>query len=360
MNSLDLFLVAAPSLPLALTLVNLVTWRLPPIGTPPPNTSALVPARNEAATIGPSVRALLAEPVCEVVVYDDASDDDTPRILAALALVDPRLRVVSGDGLPAGWVGKPHACHQLAAAATGDHLWFVDADTVVAPGALSRLGGVDADVVTALPSQRIETFGERLVVPLLHLTYLSWLPLALVRLVPDPRVLAANGQVLSMSRATYDRVGGFSAVRAEVVDDMALCRLAKTRGLRVAFVDGAEIASCRMYGSLDEAWRGFSKNLYEGVGHPVAMALVAALYVACFLGPWLLWPLSPLWASVGIGLGLLQRALLALRFRLPASTILLHPLSIAAFVGIAFTSWRWSRTDRIAWRGRVYAARAAR
>jgi chlorobactene glucosyltransferase len=360
LNSLDVFLVAAPSLPLALTLVNLASWRLPRPGTPPAKTSALVPARNEEATIGACVRALLAEPVHEVVVYDDASEDGTARILEEIAATDPRLRVVCGDGLPAGWVGKPHACHQLAAAATGDHLWFVDADTVVLPGALARIGGVDADVVTALPGQRIETFGERLVVPLLHLTYLSWLPLALVRLVPDPRVLAANGQVLALSRAAYDRIGGFSAVRAEVVDDMAFCRLAKARGLRVAFVDGAEIASCRMYGSLGEAWRGFSKNLYEGVGHPVAMAVVTALYVACFLGPWLLWPLSPAWATVGIALGLLQRALLALRFRLPASTVLLHPLSILAFVGIAFTSWRWSRTDRIAWRGRIYSARAAR
>lgn len=362
MNSslLDVLLVAGPAVPLLLTLVNLATWRLPSVGVPPAKTSALVPARNEQSTIGPCVRALLAEPVHEVVVYDDASTDDTRRILWAIARVDPRLRVIEGDGLPAGWVGKPHACHQLARAATGDHLWFVDADTVVAPGALARLGGVEADVVTALPLQRLASFGERLVVPLLHLTYLSWLPLGLIRTLQDPRILAANGQVLSVSRAAYDRIGGFSAVRAEVVDDMAFCRLAKERGLRVAFVDGVEIASCRMYGSLPEAWRGFSKNLYEGIGHPVGMALVIALYVLCFLGPWLLFPWAPAAATIGIALGLLQRALLAVRFRLPGSTIALHPLSILAFVGIAFTSWRWSRTDRIRWRGRIYAARAAR
>ena len=360
MNSLELLVVGAPALPLALTLVNLVSWRRPGAGVPPARTSALVPARNEALTIGPCVRALLAEPVHEVVVYDDASDDDTRRILWSIARTEPRLRVIAGDGLPAGWVGKPHACHQLARAATGDHLWFVDADTVVAPGALARLGGVGADVVTALPLQRLETTGEQLIVPLLHLTYLSWLPLALIRAVQDPRVLAANGQVLLVSRAAYDRIGGFLAVRAEVVDDMAFCRRAKTVGLRVAFVDGLEIASCRMYGSLGEAWRGFSKNLYEGLGHPAVMAGVIALYVVCFLGPWLLLPWAPGAAAIGIGLGLVQRALLAARFRLPWSTVALHPLSILAFTGIALTSYRWSRTDRIRWRGRIYAARAAR
>lgn len=360
MSVVDLALIAGPALPLVLTVVNLATWRRPGVGVPPPRTSALVPARDEQATIEACVRALLAEPVHEVLVYDDASTDDTPRILASIAATEPRLRVLVGDGLPAGWVGKPHACHRLANAAVGDRLWFVDADTVVLPGALGRLGSVPADVVTALPFQRLRTVGEQLVVPLLHLTYLSWLPLVLIAHTRDPRILAANGQVLSVSRAAYDRIGGFQAVRSEVVDDMAFCRLAKARGLRVAFVDGTEIASCRMYTSLTEAWRGFSKNLYEGVGGRAAIVAVIGLYLGCFLAPWVCWPLAPVPAAVGIGLGLLQRVLLAVRFRLPLLTVVLHPLSVLAFVGIALTSAWWSWTDRIHWRGRTYAARAAR
>ncbi|MEZ4235954.1 MAG: glycosyltransferase [Myxococcota bacterium] len=305
------WLAAVPALPLAVTLLNLATWRAPAAGGAVPRVSALVPARDEAATIEACVRALLAEPVAEVLVYDDGSTDDTASRVAALAAADPRVRLLSGVPLPAGWVGKPHACHRLAEAATGEVLLFVDADTRLLPGALARLCADDADLVTVFPGQRIGSLGEGLVVPLLHLTYLSWLPLALVRRTRDPRVLAANGQVLRVTRAAYDRVGGFAAVRDQIVDDMALCRAAKAAGLRVAFVPGEELATCRMYASAGEAWRGFSKNLYPGLGSPLLALVVAGLYTACFVAPWVLLPLWPGPAAAGVACNLAQRALIA-------------------------------------------------
>lgn len=352
----------APALlPLAITLVNLATWRRPrpAPGSAPGSVSALVPARNEEATIEACVRALLAQPrVTEVVVYNDGSTDRTAEILAGID--DPRVRVLDGVPLPAGWVGKPHACARLGEHARGERLVFVDADTQLLPGGLDRLLGVDADVVSALPRQVVGSVGESLVVSLLHLTYLSWLPLELIRRTSDPRVLAANGQVLSISRAAYDRIGGFAAVKAEVVDDMALCRAAKLAGARVAFVDGFDIAACRMYSSGAQAIDGFSKNLYEGVGSAGALAGVVALYAACFVLPWLVAPVAPAGALLGVGANLAQRALIAARFRLPASTVALHVVSVALFGWIAWRSLRWSRANQIAWRGRTYVGRSQR
>lgn len=357
-----LVLAGIPAVPLALTALNVLTWRRPaPAAGPLPRVSVLIPARNEAAVIEGSVRAALAEPVAEVLVCDDGSTDGTGAILAGLAREDARLRVISGRALPPGWVGKPHALHQLAGLATGEVLLFVDADTVLAPGAVARLAGVGADVVTALPRQRIGGLGEALVVPLLHLTYTSFLPLALIPVVRDERVLAANGQVLWVRRDAHDRIGGFEAVRAEVVDDMAFCRRAKGLGLAVAFVDGDAIATCRMYGSLAEGVRGFSKNLYEGIGGTLpALIGVLGLYGAAFLLPWVAWPWWPAPAAVGIAANLAQRALLAARFRLPAATVALHVPSILVFGAIAVNSFRWVRAHAVQWRGRTYAARAAR
>ena len=361
---IPVLLVVVPALvPLAVTLVNLVTWRparesASDLG----KVSALVPARDEEATIAACVTALLAEPVEEVVVLDDHSTDATPRILAEIAAREPRLRVISGRPLPPGVVGKPHACIQLAAAAVGDVLVFVDADVVVRPGGISKLVARldDAEVVSALPAQHTGGGLEALVIAQLHLTYLSWLPLRLVLYLGDPRILAANGQILAMRPVTYCRAGGFEGVATAVVDDMAFCRAAKQAGLRVDFADGAEIADCRMYRSGADAVAGFSKNLYEGIGgSPLVLAGLTALHVACFLVPWVAWPWVPA-AVLGIVANLAQRALLALRFGHPWWTVAAHPAGILAMGGVAARSWLWTRTGQIRWRGRVYAAHAER
>jgi chlorobactene glucosyltransferase len=352
-------LALLPLVPLGMTVANLAAWRPIRRPGPVPRASALVPARDEEETIEACVLTLLAEPFAEVVVYDDGSTDRTSEILASFT--DPRVRVLRGGPLPPGWVGKPHACARLAEAATGELLVFVDADVRLRPGALSLIAGArQGDVLSVLPEQRIGSFGEALILPLLHLTYTSFLFLPLVGRTRDPRVLAANGQVLAVTRAAHDAIGGFSAVRAEVVDDMAFCRAAKAAGLRVDFVDGSAAAVCRMYRSGADAWAGFSKNLLEGVGSVAGLSAVVTLYAACFLLPWVLLPVAPLPALVGIGANLVQRGLLAWRFGHPPAIVLLHPVSIVAFVAIAVRSWWWSRAHTIRWRGRVYAARAVR
>jgi hypothetical protein len=49
-----------------------------------------------------------------------------------------KVRLLTGAPLPAGWLGKPHACQQLAdAAGDADVLVFVDADVVLAPDAVA-------------------------------------------------------------------------------------------------------------------------------------------------------------------------------------------------------------------------------
>ncbi|QDG51228.1 glycosyltransferase [Persicimonas caeni] len=365
-----------PLFALLMTLFNLVTWPRGRRGSRfTGRLSVLIPARNEEETIEQCVRAALegTHPVDEVLVYDDQSTDETPAILARLCEEYDQLRVVEAKKLPPDWVGKPHACHRLAEAATGDVLVFVDADTFLQDDGLARIASlferVDAELVTAVPRQQTASFAERLVLPLLHLTYTSWFPLMLVYRTQDPRFLAANGQLLAVNRATYDDIGGFEAVRCDVVDDMAFCRLAKEAGHRVVFADGFEMASCRMYESAREVWEGFSKNLYEGIGgHPVALLGVCVVYFTAFVLPyvmlatallggfaWMFWP-----AAVGVGANVALRAALAWRFRQPVEGIVLHPVGALALLSIAFNSFRWHASDSIMWSGRTYARKSRR
>jgi glycosyltransferase involved in cell wall biosynthesis len=375
-QAMQVALVAPPALPLAMTLLNLVTWTRGRSGARrhDGSVSVLVPARDEEKHIEACVRAVAASehPLLEIVVYDDQSTDGTRAILERLQEEIDELRIVDGIGVPDGWVGKPHACHQLARHAHGDLLVFIDADTLLMPDGIGRivscLQDEEAAVVTAMPRQRMETLGERLMIPLLLLTYTSWFPLALVAKSRDPRFVAANGQLLAVTREAYREIGGFAAVGREIVDDVAFCRNAKERGARVVFADGSHMAECRMYGSFAELWRGFSKNIYEGIGGtPIALAVTVALYAGVFVVPYLALvaaavaaPSLLVAALLGVAFNVFTRALLLLSHRHPIEGLLLHPVSVVALLALAANSFRWSRRGALRWAGRTYAARPER
>ncbi|HEV3289172.1 MAG TPA: glycosyltransferase, partial [Streptosporangiaceae bacterium] len=87
--------------------------------------SILMPAYNEAATVGVAVKRVLdIHYPCdvEVVIVNDGSVDNTSEVLATID--DPRV-VISGHPVNRG---KGAAVRTAAALATGDYLLVFDAD----------------------------------------------------------------------------------------------------------------------------------------------------------------------------------------------------------------------------------------
>lgn len=368
-------LMILPLFALGMTLLNLITWpRRGRAGVEAKTSvSVLIPARDEAHTIEACLRSVLSStlPAKEVIVYDDGSTDGTAECVRRVQADNPCVQLISGRELPSGWIGKPHACHRLAEQAQGTHYLFIDADTRLAPGAIAELLSLhathNADVLTGVPRQRMGSFAERLVMPLLHLTYTSWFPLVLTYLSRDPRFLAANGQLLSVGREAYASLSGFSAVRNEVVDDMAFCRHAKERGLKVVFADAHHLSTCRMYDGIAGIWSGFSKNLYLGLGaQPLALVTVVLLYAATFVAPWIVLAAGLLGAEawlvpalIAVSANIVQRLAHVIRHKHPMSGLILTPLAALVFIAIAINSWRWTRNGTVRWRGRSYGMTAA-
>jgi hypothetical protein len=347
------------------TAVNLRTLRRPDPAPPPPveRVSVLLPLRDEAHRVGPTLTALLRAldqvPQVELVVLDDLSTDRTGDVVRRVCGPDPRARLVRGTDRPAGWLGKPWACWQLAEQADprSTVLVFLDADVLLARQAVSatvdllRRSGLD--LVSPYPRQLAEGVAERLVQPLLQWSWLTTLPLGLAERSARPSLSAANGQLLAVDRATYRRAGGHGAVRAAVLDDVALLRAVKEVGGRGGVVDGTRLASCRMYDGWPDVRDGYTKSLWAAFGGPAG-----GLSTAAGLGLVYGWPAvaalagSPV-GAVGYAAGVAGRVLAARRTGGRVwPDVLAHPGSVAVFGWLVARSVRENRRGTLRWKGR--------
>ncbi len=372
----------------AILIINLFTfYRLQPHDEPQtttqPRISVLVPARNEEQSIERCIRSLVAqtyEPL-EVFVLDDHSSDTTAAIVQRVIDELPpqkqgRLRLLQGEELPAGWGGKNFACHQLAQQASGDFLFFTDADTVHDPKMVASV--IDCmqrrkvALLTAQPTYELDSLGERLIVPLLTFAVMTLLPVALIPVRPEPSLATGNGQLLCFERSAYEHIGGHASVKNRILEDVLLARAVKAAGYHMIFVDAQDLVRCRMYHSFAEVWSGFSKNLFAFYNYALPFALVGlVLNILLFIVPILLVisalfvPLSPTTLILAISayvLPALMRVLLTLRFThtqrgMMLLLCLLHPVSIALECLILLNSIRWHyRKEGTLWKGRHYAA----
>ena len=317
--------------------------------------SVLLPLRDEVGRVTPCLTALLGQRGVdlEVVVLDDGSTDGTGDVVRQLCDGDPRVRVLLGETLPSGWLGKPFACQQLAdaAAPTSEVLVFVDADVVLEPHAVAAtvalLDATRLDLLSPYPRQEAPG-ATALVQPLLQWSWLSFLPLRLAERSGRESLSAANGQLLAVGREAYDRAGGHAAVRNEVVEDVELLRAVKRTGGRGGVCDGTEIATTRMYDSWAELADGYAKSLWT-VPLP-SLGVLLALYVVP--------PVAALTGSraglAGYAAGVAGRVVAARRTGSRAvPDALAHPVSVILLTGLAVRSRLARHRGGLTWKGRA-------
>ena len=328
-----------------------------------PSVSAIVPARNEEATIAAAVESLAAQPeIKEIIVINDQSTDGTAAALDQLSLRYSQLRVLETKELPDGWVGKNYAVSLGAAQATGDWLLFSDADGVHLPGstahALADAVETGASLVSYSPEQETRTWWEKSLIPFVYTRLANKYSYAEVS-DPDSQAAAASGQYLLIRRDDYVRIGGHAAVAAEVLEDVALARLAKQAGLRLYFAAGTGIMRVRMYRSFAGMWQGWTKNLYPLMGGN-SRAVGRELFRVVPWIPLLVLPLSllhPIWGALSVALLAGRHAAYAAdlrRNRFPPVLALYYLPGVALyFAALLNSEWRYARGS-VAWKGREY------
>src|SRR5580704_15474135 len=197
--------------------------------------SAIIPARNEEASIARAVESVATQAeVGEIIVVDDQSTDRTAAILAELASRIFKLRILNTGGvLPPGWAGKNYAVSIGAAVARGDWLLFTDADTYHLHGSTRRAlcDAVDHDavLVSYSPEQEMDSFWERALIPFVYCRLAARFSFARVN---DRRQAdaAANGQFVLLLREVYEKLGGHAAIAGQILEDVALARRVKGAG----------------------------------------------------------------------------------------------------------------------------------
>ena len=343
-----------------------------------PRLSVIIPARNEAANIAATLHSLLESRGVElqIIAVDDRSTDQTGVLMdEAVASLGSggddgkTLQVLHVTELPPGWLGKTNAMALASKHATGDWLLFTDADVLFHPEALGLAlefaAASGADHMVLLPTVLLRSPGERMMI-----AFLQVLSIWVLRVwqVPNPKARRDSigvGAFNLIRREVYDALGGWEALRLEVLEDLALGHRVKARGFAQRVTLGLDLVQVRWAQGAFGVVENLTKNLFALCGFRLERVLgfVAGLTLftlfplaACVAGPAMWWPTGILLIALFLGY---QRAGKYHHFTgvqmllYPAASVLLLYAMLRSMV---MALWRGG----ISWRGTFYPLRELR
>jgi hopene-associated glycosyltransferase HpnB len=265
--------------------------------------AVVIPARDEADSIAAALNSLLAQDYkgpLSLILVDDNSTDGTGAIAGNLAVGDPRLEVVTGLPLEAGWSGKLWAVAQglkHPKALEADYVLLTDADIVHAPGHLTQLVAKAEqgrlDLVSEMVMLHCETFAERALIPAFVFFFQSLYPFAWAG-DPGNKLAAAAGGTMLIRRIALDRVEGVDRIKTCLIDDCALARQIKQGG-PIWLGHATQAKSLRVYEGPGEIWAMIARTAYVQLNRSPALLLACVLamgltYIAppilTFMGGW--------------------------------------------------------------------------
>ncbi len=340
------------------TLPDLPSW---------PRVTVVVAACDEEKTIESALKSLLKTdyPDLELVVVDDRSKDGTGGIVDRLSEKEERVRVRHIKDLPEGWLGKVNALEQGTRLATGKYIIYTDADVHYMPDAIRRAVALcereNLGHLALLPRIFGESAGMMTAIPVFLTGYLNQLRVHAVGR-PGSDAFAGAGAFNMVRREDLERTEGFSWLRMEVADDVALgMMMVRQAGVRSMLATAVESLSVLWYSDVPGLIRGLEKSGYTAIAgfrmeRAIGMILVMIATPLSLAGAFFL---PFFWTRLAGTLVLLSLVILAWsalkRARHPPWATLLSPITLPLFSWIVLRStWKTLRSGGITWRGTFY------
>lgn len=265
-----------------------------------PRVSIVVASLDEASTIEPALRSLLAlqYPNLEIIAIDDRSTDGTGEILDRMGREHPELKVMHISELPPGWLGKNHALQRGGEIASGDYLLFTDADVIFDRAALLRAVAycereeLDHLVVLAGLIVRGHLLAMLMISGLagMFLKYQPW------KVRTSSEHYFGMGAFNMVRSASYRQAGGHVPLAMEVVDDIGLGRLMKQKGFVQDVLLGDASVSVEWYPNTRAMIKGLEKNSFAMFDYQIWKILLATFVILTLR----YWPWAGLFVTQGI------------------------------------------------------------
>ncbi len=261
---------------------------------------AVIPARNEAATIGRTVTSLLRQRYggpFAVTVVDDASSDATDAVACRAAAATGGgvpFEVVASRPVEAPWTGKLNAldsgvAHVCGARGRPDYWLFTDADIEHDPQNLAELVAKlergKLDLVSLMVLLHCESPWERLLVPAFVFFFRKLYPFAWSNDPARETAAAAGGCVLVRADA-LERIGGLHSIAGRLIDDCALAAAVKHSGGAIRLDLTARTTSLRSYETLGPLWKMVKRTAFTQLERSYSQtALAVAGMTVLYLVP---------------------------------------------------------------------------
>lgn len=323
--------------------------------------TVLIPARNEAEVIERTLRSLVDQgPGLKIIVADDASEDATAE---KARQVSAAVRVFQNPPLPAGWSGKLWALEHGRRLVATPYVLLLDADIELERRTLAALYGKmrreRISLISLMAAPSMTSGWEKLLMPAFVYFFKILYPFQAVKAERTRTAAAAGGCILVESRV-LERIGGFSAIKAAVIDDCALAALVKSCGFKIWLGLTHSVQSVRRYTGVQEIWDMVARSAFFQLRYStVRLFLCTFTLLVVYVIPVALAASSD---TVVRSLSIISLALMMLTYipilrfyRRSRAWAICLPVIAALFLAMTWTSaLRYWRGERTRWKGRIY------